>query len=43
VNYFQDFDTLFAALPGTLQEGDVFLTLGAGNIWSVGQRWLDAQ
>jgi UDP-N-acetylmuramate--alanine ligase len=41
VEYFQDFDALSEILPGVLQDGDLFLTLGAGNIWSVGQRWLD--
>ncbi|GHV52208.1 UDP-N-acetylmuramate--L-alanine ligase [Deltaproteobacteria bacterium] len=42
VEYFANFAALSAALPKTLQEGDVFLTLGAGNIWTVGQNWLDA-
>ncbi len=42
VRYFQDFAELSAALPETLQSGDLFLTLGAGNIWTIGQKWLDA-
>ncbi|MCC8193884.1 MAG: UDP-N-acetylmuramate--L-alanine ligase [Deltaproteobacteria bacterium] len=42
VEYFQDFAGIEAALPDILQPGDVFLTLGAGNIWTVGQNWLDA-
>lgn len=41
VEYFQDFEGIKEALPGILQPGDVFLTLGAGNIWTVGQYWLD--
>lgn len=41
VTYCSDFDTLFDMLPGELREGDVFLTLGAGNIYTVGQRWLN--
>ncbi|CAK7073847.1 MAG: UDP-N-acetylmuramate--L-alanine ligase [Desulfovibrio sp.] len=43
VEYFQDFAAIQAALPGELQEGDLFLTLGAGNIWTVGQNWLDGK
>ncbi len=42
VTYFQDFDALSEALPKILKAGDVFITLGAGNIWTVGQRYLDA-
>ena len=43
VVYFQDFKELSAALPDTLEPGDLFITMGAGNIWSVGQAWLDAR
>lgn len=43
VTYFQDFSAMEAALSGILRPGDLFLTLGAGNIWTVGQHWLDAQ
>ncbi len=41
VTYFQDFAALSETLPDTLKPGDLFLTLGAGNIWTVGQGWLD--
>lgn len=41
VEYFRDFAALSAALPETLREGDIFITLGAGNIWTVGQNWLN--
>lgn len=40
VQYFQDFDTLVAALPTVLAPGDLFLTMGAGNVTSVGPRFL---
>ena len=43
VAYFQDFDGLYAVLPETLREGDLFLTLGAGSIWTIGQKWLDKE
>ena len=43
VEYFQDFAAIQAALPGELKEGDLFITLGAGNIWTVGQNWLDGK
>jgi UDP-N-acetylmuramate--alanine ligase len=42
VDYFPDFAGIEAALPDVLRPGDVFVTLGAGNIWTVGQNWLDA-
>ena len=42
VAYFQDFAGIEAVLPDVLQPGDVFITLGAGNIWTVGQNWLDS-
>jgi len=41
VAYFQDFVEMEAALPDIVQPGDVLITLGAGNIWTVGQNWLD--
>ena len=31
------------ALHGLLQAGDVFITLGAGNIWTVGQQYLEGR
>lgn len=40
VTYFQDFDSLVAALADVLKPGDVFLTLGAGNVTTIGQRFL---
>ncbi len=40
VTYFQDFDAVVDALPEVLQEGDVFMTLGAGSITSIGKRYL---
>ena len=43
VTYCRDFDEVVAALPETLRPGDLFLTLGAGNIYTVGQRWLEAK
>ena len=43
VTFCRDFDELAAALPGVLRPGDLFLTLGAGNIYTVGQRWLEAK
>ncbi len=41
VQFFPTFDDMEAALPGVLKPGDVLLTLGAGNIWQVGQNYLD--
>ncbi|MBL3582452.1 MAG: UDP-N-acetylmuramate--L-alanine ligase [Desulfovibrio alaskensis] len=43
VDYFQDFEAMRAALPETLRPGDLFLTLGAGSIWTVGQFYLDGE
>ncbi len=40
VEYCRDFDEISAQLPETLKEGDIFMTIGAGNIYTVGQRWL---
>ena len=42
VVYCRDFNELFGVLPGELKSGDLFLTLGAGSIYTVGQRWLEA-
>lgn len=39
--YFQTLDDLNAALPEILQPGDLFITMGAGNIWTVGPKWLE--
>lgn len=43
VDYCQDFDEIVRRLPDVLRPGDLFLTLGAGNIYTVGQRWLEAK
>ena len=40
VTYFQDFDSMVEALPGILKPGDLFLTVGAGNVTTVGPRFL---
>lgn len=40
VTYYQDFDTMVAALPEILKPGDLFLTIGAGNVTTVGPRFL---
>ena len=41
VEYCEDFAAVSAKLPDVLREDDVFITLGAGNIWTVGQGYLD--
>lgn len=41
VAYFPDFDAVKNALPAVLREGDMFLTLGAGSIWTVGRDFLE--
>jgi len=41
VTYCPDFDDLLEQLQAELREGDLLLTLGAGNITSVGPRWLE--
>ncbi len=41
VRFFEDFGAMQAALGEILQPGDLFLTLGAGSIWTVGQGYLD--
>ena len=43
VLFFEDFAAMQAALGGILREGDLFLTLGAGSIWTVGQNYLDGR
>ena len=40
VDYFQTFDEIVESLPGTLKPGDLFITIGAGSIYTVGQRFL---
>ncbi len=41
VRFFEDFGSMQASLGEILQPGDLFLTLGAGSIWTVGQGYLD--
>jgi UDP-N-acetylmuramate--alanine ligase len=41
VCFCDDFDTLLERLDGELREGDLLLTLGAGNITTIGPRWLE--
>lgn len=41
VRFFEDFETLSAALPDILKPNDLLLTLGAGSIWTVGQNFLE--
>lgn len=41
VTYCRDFDELLQQLHEELKEGDVLLTLGAGNITTIGPRWLE--
>lgn len=41
VRFFENFDAMQAALDDILQPGDLFLTLGAGSIWTVGQKYVD--
>jgi len=41
VRFFPTFEDMEAALPDVLKPGDVLLTQGAGNIWQVGQNYLD--
>lgn len=43
VSYYQNFEEMQAALPEILQPGDLFITLGAGSIWTVGQAFLDQE
>ncbi|MDR2726412.1 MAG: UDP-N-acetylmuramate--L-alanine ligase [Deltaproteobacteria bacterium] len=40
VAYFQNIEAIVAALPDIVRPGDVLLTLGAGNITTVGPRFL---
>ncbi len=41
VRFFENFGAMQAALGEILQPGDLFVTLGAGSIWTVGQKYLD--
>lgn len=41
VEFFADLGAVASALPGILRPGDVFLTMGAGNVWQAGQAFLE--
>jgi len=41
VEFFPDLAAVTAALPQMLRPGDVFLTMGAGNVWQAGQSFLE--
>lgn len=41
VDFFPDLAAVASALPGILRPGDVFLTMGAGNVWQAGQAFLE--
>ena len=41
VTYFPDFAAVEAALPEILKPGDLFITQGAGSIYTIGQNWLN--
>ena len=43
VTYFPTFDAVNEALPDILARGDIFITLGAGNVWTIGQHYLDGK
>jgi UDP-N-acetylmuramate--alanine ligase len=40
VVYAPDFPAALQALQAKLQEGDLLLTLGAGDVWKLGEEWL---
>ena len=41
VTFYEDFETMEQELPLLLSPGDLFLTLGAGSIWKVGENYLN--
>jgi UDP-N-acetylmuramate--alanine ligase len=43
VRFYDDLDALTKALPEVLRSGDVLLTLGAGSIGKIGQRYLEGK
>lgn len=43
VRFFENFAAMQADLENILHDGDLFLTLGAGSIWTVGQNYLDGK
>ncbi len=42
VTFYQDFETMQQELDVILSPGDLFITLGAGSIWVVGENYLNA-
>ncbi len=40
IKYCEEFDDAFEFLKGELKEGDVFVTMGAGNNWLIGEKLL---
>jgi UDP-N-acetylmuramate--alanine ligase len=42
VRFFPDFAGMERQLKEILKPGDLFLTLGAGSIWKIGENWLNA-
>lgn len=43
VEFHNEFDEILAVLEETLQPGDVLLTMGAGNVFQIGQRFLEGE
>ncbi|TVM36716.1 UDP-N-acetylmuramate--L-alanine ligase [Oceanidesulfovibrio marinus] len=41
VSFFPKFDDVNLALPTMLKEGDLLLTMGAGNVWQIGMKYLE--
>ncbi len=41
VEFVPDFDVVNEALRAVLQPGDLLLTMGAGDVWKIGQRFLE--
>jgi len=41
--FFRTLEEMSAGLTDILQPKDLLLTMGAGNIWTVGQRWLEGK
>jgi len=43
VHFFESLETASQKLKAILEPGDLFLTLGAGNVWKVGENYLENQ
>ncbi len=41
VQFYQNLDEARQDLDHVLQDGDLFLTLGAGNVWQAGENWVE--